>query len=372
MFIQGAAPEETVEVEIVQSKKRHHRARVITVVEPGPARVTPTCEVFERCGGCVLQHVSLQSQLQSKRAAVRSAIERIGRVQGAVEGPPWTGDGYGYRTRARLFVAPSGAVGFRAAGSHEVVGIERCPIAAAPINAGIAALHTAELTNDEVQQVELVSVGKEALMRLPTALESDVDAASLPSGVRLVGSGDDETLEHDDGHGPMRYAPDVFAQANLAGNQALVSYVDALLSRLETEDALELYAGSGNFTRVLARRAPKVRAVESSRSATRLAKRILPGHVHLDGRTVEIAMRQVTTAPSLVLVDPPRAGLSKEVAGAIDALAPAAMIYVSCDPATFARDLTRLPAMRLEEYRVFDLYPQTAHVELAALLVRRA
>lgn len=319
VFVSGAAPDEEVRVEIEQDNKRFMRARTVEVLVPSPYRVEPRCRHFEECGGCLLQHVDYATQVKSKQNVLEETLARIGKV--ALDqvrfDPPWESEPYRYRTRVRFAIDRTGRAGFRAKRSHRVVGVSECPILAAPLERYLL----------EHQRSE-------------------------PGEVRAALEGEQVVPER------------TFGQANEAGNAAMRDYVEDLLDGVEVARALELYGGSGNFTRILADRANRVVMVESDRVACAIARERLPKHV-------EVLPVDAGDAPSgpfdLLLVDPPRAGLGEAALARIAEASPDRLVYVSCDAATFARDVARL-SLPLRRIRLFDLYPQTPHLELVALL----
>lgn len=307
VFIEGACPSEQVRVEITKDNARFLRARVVEVLEPSPSRVTPPCPYFGVCGGCSLQHVSAAEQLASKEAAVLETVSRMGGHQVTLD-PSWSGEPYGYRTRARIAVDRR-AIGYRKKDSRELVDVESCAVLAPALNAELGKLRR----------------------KRPSFGEHEL--------------GDSKGI---------------FAQSNATGNTAMVAQVKDLAKG--SGRVLELYAGSGNFTRVL----PEgTRAIEQSAPAVRKAKE---QGIEVLCAPVEEALREEQPGYDLIVLDPPRIGASNEVIEHLLRLRPAKIIYVSCDPATFARDAKKLgAAYRLDRLRVFDLYPQTAHVEIIAL-----
>jgi 23S rRNA (uracil1939-C5)-methyltransferase len=339
VFVEGAAPSERVSVEIVQTNDRFQRARVLSVLSPSHDRVEPKCHHYGVCGGCSLQHVSADAQLRSKAAALTSALERIAKVSldAVTFDPPWSGRPYGYRTRARFAIGNSGELGLKRRHSHEVVALDECPILVPSLEAELRRLRG---ERHEGEELEL--------------------AAPLD----------------DDGFGPLLSTPHVFAQANADGNTEMIRWVGDRISGSSLQRALELYSGSGNFTRILARHAGAVVAVESDPEAAGLAAKVKPDNVVLDASTAEAALTGFLAREerfSLLLVDPPRVGLSPEMPEQLSRLGAERLIYVSCDLGTFARDVGRLGqhGFRLERARLFDLYPQTPHAEVIGLLVRR-
>ena len=363
VFVAGAAPNELVEVTLVAERKAFARATVDEIIEPSEDRVEPPCPHFGNCGGCTLQHVSPQAQTRSKNAAAIAAIERIGRADPktfTVE-PPWSGAPYGYRGRARFAVAPGGVVGFRASKRKTVVDIETCAIVSPPLNEALALLRQGSKSLPRIEEVDAIASGDQALVRLPNRFAAKLQSAGA---VEFVRGRTRRTLTHRDAHGTLELAPGVFSQNNAAGNEALVAYACQLVP--DHCEVVELYAGSGNLSRALARRAANLITVEGSPDAVRLAKKILPKHVDVREMAVEAAA-DIATSIDVLVLNPPRTGLSDAALDVVRSLSPKSLIYVSCNPATFARDLARLERP-LKSVKVFDLYPQTTHVELVAAL----
>jgi tRNA/tmRNA/rRNA uracil-C5-methylase (TrmA/RlmC/RlmD family) len=313
VFVEGAAPGESVEVEITRDNPRFLRARVTRVVRPSPHRATPRCRHFGECGGCVLQHVDHATQVASKQASLLETLRRIGHVDPATirVDPPWMGEPYRYRTRVRFFVQ-RGKAGYKRAKSNDVFDAKECPILIEPLEKLL-------VEHDRKSTCEVSA---------PTSL---------------------------------------FAQANDAGNAAMIAHLASLLDE-PIESALELYGGSGNFTRTLAEKIPSVTMVESNREAVAIARAELPRV-----RVLEAPAEDAPEDPvDLVLVDPPRAGMSDRALARAAHAAARLLVYVSCDPATFARDAQRLGqrGLALETIRLFDLYPQTAHAEVIGRFFR--
>lgn len=393
VFVVGAAPDEELDVEITEDNRSFLRARVAKVVTPGPARVTPPCRHFGRCGGCSLMHVAPSAQTRAKHQSVLVTLARIGKldVSRLTIADPWSGDAEGYRARARFAIASSRRVGFRAERQREVVDVTECLVAAPQLAVALTRVReaVARMSRDvhlpREAELEVVASEREALVALPKALDVLRETFREDGVVRLARDATDAIGVEDDERGPMLLAPSVFAQSNAAGNRAMVDEVEAQVIELSrtadgTRRALasivELYSGSGNFTRRLAFLAEKVRAYEYSAEATALARRVVPGSVELHVASAEDALSRLVASQAAVdvlVVDPPRTGLSAEVVDGIVRLGPGAIVYVSCDPATFARDVGRIQAksaLTLDHLRVFDLYPHTAHVEVIGRLRR--
>ena len=364
VFIEGAAPDERVRIRIVKDNPRFLRARVVEVVAASASRVAPRCEHFGVCGGCSLQHVSSQAQLLSKQAALLSSLRKLGGVEPESVLAPWSGASYGYRGRARLAVGADGRLGYRRSRGREVVTIDRCPILHPALQAALSSIRTKSPPRGPRALNLVLGPGE----RVAARWDGPGGDRTTAAPVTWVGSVSDDPGLLASG---VWHHPDVFSQSNPEGNLALRAQIDDWLRRgAPFASAVELYAGSGNLTLTLAEHAPQVTAFESSSDAVGLAKRVLPAHVHVMVATAEEATATTAATPSsadIVLVDPPRAGLSAVVAEGISRWARRAIAYVSCDPATFARDAGRLQAAgwSLREVRLFDLYPQTAHSEVA-------
>lgn len=377
VFVAGAAPSETVEVEIQEEKKNFLRGKALRVITPSPDRVAPACPHFEACGGCSLQHVSVAAQRRSKERGLVETLRRVGKVEPGSYAldPLWGGVEFGYRTRARLAVGKAGRLGYRRGSSHEVVPVEACPVLSPPLDHARAAL-TQVLSRKPPairEQVELTLVGNEtrALVQLPRALQPYA-AELVAAGVELADRA--PALDAADGLGPLTLTPEVFAQANHAGNRALVHAVRDWAGPGPLS-ILELYSGSGNFTRALLPVASRLLALEADRRAAGLAKAHLTGPLEVRGKAVEVELARLSGGAErfdLVVLDPPRTGLSGPAKEGLLALAAPRLLYVSCDPATFARDVGALATggYRLTRLQAFDLYPQTGHLEVLGALVR--
>lgn len=348
VFVEGAAPEETVEAELYETKKRFARARVLSVLQPGPDRIEPECPHYGVCGGCTLQHLPSHVQARLKTEAARATLSRIGGVEPEEVEATWFGPAYGTRSRVRWMSipGPSGVdLGYRARRSHRGVPVRQCPVLELELQAALPVLRE-HLSDDPPHEIWAVTDGRAVSTSLSTP------PPGLTSGAMPV----------TDRAGTRWVAPQSFSQNHRAGNDALIETIQRWIR--PGAQALELYAGSGNFTRVLeAKVSESVVAVESDRAAVRLARRIRGPRTRLLERPVE----QVSVAGNwdLVLVDPPRTGLPATLCNRLGG-APGVLIYVSCDPGTFARDAERLTkaGRRLRRFRAFDLYPQTGHLEI--------
>ena len=356
-FIPFTAPGDRLRVRTTEVRRRYLRASVIEVIAPGPARVEPVCPVFGRCGGCSWQHLRYAAQLEAKEGILRDALLRIGKLASVPERIEMRRSpaAYGYRSRARVVVEEAG-VGFRRRRSRALCATPRCPILVPALDATLSEL-------DRKPQLARGAWGEWEL-----AAGDDGEVSLLgPDGERL---GEKRTRIRIAGD-ELAISAGVFSQANLALRTGLADAVHEAAG--EGELALELFAGAGFLTLGLARRFRRVVAIESNPRAVRDLRDNLRA-ARID--SVEVRCVPVEDAlggaplrdlrPDVVVLDPPRTGLPRGVASA---LAAAKLVYLSCDPATLARDLASLESrgFRLTQVTGFDLFPQTPHVEALAV-----
>jgi len=403
VFVEGVLPGESVRIQLERVKKGYAEGRLLEVVTPSPHRTDAPCPVYGQCGGCQLQHASPTAQLELKRSILTETLVRLGGLT-AVDVPPFIAspEVYGYRHRARLaVVTPKGkaaSLAYHEEGSHRLVPIAACPLLAPRLNEVIAHLNRALAGSGALatvlQEVRLaLSVTTGELMiqyeaerctrrqaegwfeRVRTGL------AGLKGQVLIAGRGlqqrrwvDGETALTEQVAGlRLRCSDRSFVQANWRLNETLVETVtDWTLTGQDRAPlrVLELYAGIGNFGLPLARGGALVTLVEANPAALADARyNARVNHVgrcrFRQGPAEAILDASMPDEYDLVLMDPPRTGLSKEALAGLLRLRPHRLVYLSCDPPTLARDLR---AMREAGYRVtrlqgFDMFPQTMHIE---------
>lgn len=397
VFLRGVAPGDVVRASI-DARVRPARGRVLEIVSAGPARAAAAlpCAFVATCGGCDWMHVADDARRAAHAAHLTAALpgawrERFPKVE--VHAAPAQ---LGYRSRARLHVRASGGraiVGVHAAATHEPVEVDRCVVLEPALDAARASLSSLfEGTHGrgDVQIARGAGSSCVADVRwsgsaLPSAfwarLERAVASGDLAGARVTAGEASRPAIVGDptpwmtgaDGD-PLRLAPGGFAQASEEGNRALATRV-AELARAAGPDAgvVELYAGAGNFTVLLARDAARVVAVETSKEACAAAEANLRAR-GLDGKTrvvvADAAEHGVPNGTSLVVLDPPRTG-ARAVCEALAAKPAKRVIYVSCDTSTLARDLAILEhAYAPVTVEGFELFPQTSHVEAVVMLER--
>lgn len=367
VFVPLAAPGDRLRVRVTEVRRRFLRAEVVEVISAGPARVAPRCQVFGRCGGCAWQHLDYAAQLEAKRGILADALRRIGRHDlAAMPDVMASPEPYGYRARARL-LGRDGVAGYRARRSHTLCPAAECPVLVPGLEPALAEVRRRTARDRALRewQAEIGSDGRVRIAEMGESVEAThEDVADADERVGIAVGGDVVALSSGS-----------FGQANALLWDALHARVVEAAGR--GERVLELYAGAGFFTLALARRFGRVEAVESSRTAVddlrrNLARADLDNVDVMRGRVDSVVPRRVTGRPDVVVLDPPRTGVSAPVAQGIAKLSPRRIVYLSCDPATLARDTARMveAGYALVHAEGFDLFPQTAHLEALAVLER--
>jgi tRNA/tmRNA/rRNA uracil-C5-methylase (TrmA/RlmC/RlmD family) len=374
VFVRHALVDELVRARVSEVTSRFYRADAVEVLEVSPGRVVPPCPYAHPggCGGCDLQHASRETQLAWTSSIVVEQLRRVAGVTLEVTTRPTPSPVKGSRTRLRCAVDAEGRLSLRAARSHDLVAIDPCWIADERLVGAFSHEWSA------FAEVELRAIGTGepfAVCRRDGARLGDYEVRSLG------GSQTSPTAQSRVAVDNFVYAvsPLSFWQSHRDAASVLLDTVEEFARVEPGDDVVDLFGGVGLFGVSLAKSVgPKgrVRVVESSSDAARDARENAAGLAQLKVREWSVTPRAVndSVAPdSLVVLDPPRQGLAK---GVVDALArrwPRRLVYVSCDAATFARDLKGFLAAEfvLSDLRVFDLFPMTEHVELVALLDRQ-
>lgn len=378
VFVPYAIPGEQIRVEPVDEHKSWARARLIEVLQPSPDRTRPICKHFGVCGGCHYQHLAYNAQVQAKAGIVRAQLERLGGFQdpplaAAVASPsPW-----GSRNHVQFSLTPAGHLGFQAAGTQQVIPIDECH------------LPDSLLTDlwpriglDPASGVTRVSVrsgeGGDRMVILQADGDPEVEAEiDLPSSVVWLGPQGATVLAGEaslmtrvlDRWFRVSAASFFQVHTHLAG--VLVEHARQALAIQPGDQVFDLYAGVGLFSAFLAKAGARVSAVEESASACGDFEVNLSefDEVVLYHATVEQALEALPNNPVAIVVDPPRAGLGQRLSRQLAAFGAHRIVYVSCDPATLARDGRVLAeaGYRLLSATPFDLFPQTYHIETLSI-----
>ena len=413
VFVEGGLPGEDVECVYTVRRNRRDEALAVNILTPAPERVEPRCGHYALCGGCSLQHLASAQQLALKQRGLLDSLTHIGKVQPEQVLEPLTGPLWNYRRRARLgvkYVTKKARVlvGFRERRSAFVADLQRCEVLDERVGSRLADLARLIETlsiRDRLPQIEVACGDDQVALNLRVlAPPSESDLAALhdfgerhgftfylqpggPDSVRPLAELAVNLPPATDG---LRYAlPDFnlnlafqpwhFIQINAAINRQLVSRVVELLDLGPEDRVLDLFCGLGNFTLALARRAREVVGVEGDAGLVAWARRNagLNGIENAAFHAADLA-GDLADQPWLsggydrVLLDPPRSG-ALEMMPKVAALGARRIVYVSCHPATLARDVGELVhrfGYRLESTGVVDMFPHTAHVESVAALKR--
>ena len=325
VFIPFTIEGERVAAKIVREKKQFAEGELVELIEPSPARVTPGCPYFGRCGGCSYQHISYAHQLELKARQVEQAMRRIGRLAEPPMRPMVPSPlPYGYRNRITVH-AEDGVVGFYRRDIHELIDIERCPIAAPEVNQALAQLRAGRVR---------------------------------------------------DGHYTLRAhsGPRVFAQTNDAVAEALVELIAGILPG-DAKLLIDAFCGAGFFAKRFAPQFGRVVGIDWDRFAIDAAQKdAATNEAYVAGDvTTELRwlLQQSDLATTALILDPPATGLSAEMRHGLLDSPPATMIYVSCNPPTLARDIAELQqSFNVLAITPFDMFPQTAEIEAVAHLRR--
>ena len=362
LLVSLAAPGDRVRVVVERTSGRVSFASITEILEPSPARVAPPCPYFGRCGGCDFQQLSYEAQLAAKQEIISDCLRRLARVEISPREIPINGSPLQWQYRARAqwqHDARTHRLGYFERTSHRVCDVAACPVLSSPLQETFASLRrrmqdkTLPANITELQSV----AGDEGAALSPPLDDESAREVSL-------------TIEGYTYH----FSADGFFQIN---HELLPALVAAATHEASGTSAVDLYCGVGLFTLPLARRFAHVTGIESNPAAINYACRNLDG-ARLTNATFECARvgeyldsHAGELAPvDLVLLDPPRAGAEAHAIRGILALRPARIVYVSCDPATLARDLRALMqnGYQLESLAAFDMFPQTHHVETIARL----
>lgn len=401
VFVPGTAPGDRIRCRIVKQHKRHAEGVLEALLEPSPQRRQAPCPVSGECGGCQWQHLHYSAQLAAKEAIFHGLLQRQGQVPVAALRPLVPApDQWHYRSRVQFKCRQTEqgfVIGFYRPASHYVVDVLQCPILDPRLNQALGHFRSwlAQGPNpDQIPQVDM-AVGDGGSVRVvvhfigedSSALFAWLTPRAAAAGYALfLQTGRKTSLQKilgpEDlliqvGHPPLTlgYGPGGFAQVNLHQNRALVEAVLLAADLQGTERVLDLYCGMGNFSLPLARRVLEVIGVEdyapSIDSAIKNAEVNGLGNARFFARPAEGALLALGAGSpfDLVLLDPPRTGAYAVMRELVQAR-PKRVLYISCDPATLARDLVPLQhgGYRVISCQPFDLFPQTYHVESLTVL----
>ncbi|HET6841629.1 MAG TPA: 23S rRNA (uracil(1939)-C(5))-methyltransferase RlmD [Candidatus Angelobacter sp.] len=388
VFVPFVLPSEDVSVNLLEEKPGFARAALSEVLKPSASRTAPQCPYFTSCGGCHYQHADYSAQLEIKSAVLRETLRRTAKFEWQDEIIVHSAEPWNYRNRTRLKVrgGVNFCAGYYRVSSHDLLAVEQCPVSSPAINRAIAQLWQmgrAERVPAGVQEIEffadhddsrlLIEVYGELNKAAAQALLEEMHA-KLPA---VVGCAFFSTAQTSTpatvtvGEPSLHYAAgertfQVSAGSFFQINRFLINdLVRTVTGDSHGKLALDLYAGVGLFANHLAARFERVQAAETSPASFGDLKKNGLRNVKVVAKTTEQFLETHKAKPELVVVDPPRAGLGDRTAKLLASLSAPAIAYLSCDPATLARDLRvlRESGYRVEAVHLFDLFPQTFHIE---------
>jgi tRNA/tmRNA/rRNA uracil-C5-methylase (TrmA/RlmC/RlmD family) len=387
VFVRHTLPGERVRVRVTEETTRFLRGDAVEVLSASPDRVEAPC-VFSgpgKCGGCDWQHASLEAQRRLKGEVVAEQLRHIAGIERAVvvEELPGTPDGLGWRTRVRFSVDTDGHAGLRRHRSHDIEPVDRCLIA----HPGVAELGVTDVTWEDTKDVEAVASStcadravvitptKARLSTLPDLTASSAVLRRFKGGRVQQVKGRHGVRETVNGR-EFRVSAGGFWQVHPAAGVTLTDAVLAALEPKPGETAMDLYCGAGLFTGALGDAVGpegRVMGVESGAEAVRDARYNLKDleQVRVEQNDVAAQLREwADVRADVVALDPPRAGAGTKVVRSIAGTRPRKVAYVSCDPATLARDIAEFArsGYKLVDLRAFDAFPMTHHVECLAVL----
>ena len=418
VFVPFVLPGEKVEAEIRQGKAGFARASVSQLIEASPDRINARCPYFQRCGGCHYQHIPYERQLEFKAAILRETLLRIAKIELSSEihlhaSPPWN---YRNRTRLQVRTAPEFTLGYFRFGSHEFLPVRECPISSRLINRMMAQLLELRGLNcpAAVEEIELFADAEDdhvlswafcpretdskELLRWAEALQRELPEIvgltffasrrfqerseerqsedEAPTDLKSIAQSGAKAIRYRTREHEYRVSAGAFFQTNRYLIDELVSVATG---NARGEVALDLYAGVGLFSSALAGNFHHIFGVEASQTSHGDFVQNVPANVKAVGARTEDYLasdyfrnRKGRKRPDLIVLDPPRTGAGKKVMSSLVGLGAPLVRYVSCDPATLARDLVPMLASgyRIEEAHLFDLFPETFHIESVMLLAR--
>jgi 23S rRNA (uracil1939-C5)-methyltransferase len=384
VFVPFCLPGERVRIELLEERERFARGRLIRVLEASPNRTAARCRHFGACGGCHYQHMPYADQLGAKTAILRDQLNRIGQI----ENPPVVNavgstDQWNYRNQVQFQPTAEGRLGFVRAqadrNAPEVLGIEECHLPGEPINRLWPQLAFEADAGIERVAVRAGSDGELMLMLHSNSadvpeleIEASISVAHVFQNDVVIQAGEDHVQMRLLGRA-FRVSPTSFFQVNEHVAASMLQHVlECVPAPVGT--LIDAYCGVGLFSAFLAPRCRRLIGIEPSAAACEdFAANLDEFHnVELYQDTAGHVLPALDIRPDAVVVDPPRAGVEKTALDALVAMAPGVIIYVSCDPATLARDAARLMrgGYELERVTPFDMFPQTYHIESVSLFRR--
>ena len=386
VMIKGSVlPGETIEVNIEKEKKDYSIAAVTRIIKPSPDRIEPACPYFGTCGGCHLQYIFYEKQVKIKEDILRDCLKRLAKIDIDLSESILSESQWNYRFRGQFKIS-RGRIGFYRERTREVIDIDNCPLMIKEVNEYLKKAK-ALLTKVDAGEIH-ISCGDRCTALLEVTAHSAGSGADrdrlgkifLDSGFSgiFIGIKDKKVLRYGEHYitlnlEDLQYtiSPKSFFQSNWELNKAVAAFIKENLLPLKGKKVLDLYSGAGNFSLQLASDADKVIAVEENPCAIEDGRRNLKINNIKNCKFIRSSAENFHMMDNIyiVMLDPPRQGLSSETVNKMLKIMPERIVYISCNPATFARDLKKLlEKYSIESIRMIDFFPQTFHIEALAFL----
>jgi len=333
VFIRSAARGDVLEIKLTRERPRSAEAEIVRILEPSPYRIEPDCPVYPKCGGCDFRHISYEEELELKLRRVNDAMERIGGSSARSSEILRTGRTGGYRNKA-VFHSDGDSLGFYEARMHKVVPVSRCLLLKDDLNAALETL-------------------------------SPKSGVTLRSGRNGLGYPLEEVLDG------LVFGVSGFFQVNTGAALLLFRKAREYASLSKDETLVDLYCGVGSLTLFVGRDAGRALGIEVDAGAVEAARvNARRNNIsHVEFLCADAARWDAgALRPDCIIVDPPRKGLSLGAISKALELSPSRIVYISCDPATLARDVSRLKGYAVKDICAVDMFPRTANVECCCLL----
>jgi 23S rRNA (uracil1939-C5)-methyltransferase len=400
VFVPYTVTGDKVRIEVVEEKKKYSIGRVVEMIEPSPWRVAPPCPYFGSCGGCQWQHIDYLAQGELKKEILQGILQRLGKLE---QIPPirvaLSPKPYDYRIRIQLKVKGK-AIGYYQERSHRIVEINHCPISHPLVNQIIKELREESAVLSHMKEIE-INVSPEDRKgvilfhphsydrRTEHFMENFLHSHPILRGIAISRRGGFNffgdpalnltihlTQEREKRNLKLRISPGSFSQVHPEQNETLIQTVLQFSDVNQEDRVLDLYAGVGNLTLPLATRAREVLGVEENRMAIEDARfnaerNGITNCEFIQGRVEDVLKHWERETPDLIVLDPPRTGC-KTILDQMIRWKPRRIIYVSCEPTTFSRDLRLLSEKGyfLQRLGLIDMFPQTYHMEVVGLLTQ--
>ncbi len=392
VFVPFVLPGEEIEAKIVEHGRGFSRAAAEKIITPSAQRVEPKCPYFQRCGGCHYQHAAYEKQLEIKNQILRETFLRTAKFDWPDDITTYSAEAWNYRNRTRMKVrgGKNFAIGYYRFASHDLLSVEQCPISSPLINRTLEAIWNigrSGVVPPWLAEIEFFANSQDDQVMLEFYLSGEADLVALDKIARQLRAADSAIIGitafagranqpakkiWTDGSAELVYRTRNDSYRVRAGsffqtNRHLTEKLVELVSAAQTGGfALDLYAGTGLFSLPLARTFKRVSAVEAAPDSYADLRTNAPANVECRRATTEDFLKgKIEINPDLIVADPPRAGVGEKVTRDLIKLAAKSVVYVSCDPATLARDLRELilGGYKVKSIALIDLFPQTFHIE---------